>query len=171
MLPSFAITKYNRLIFLTKERWRERDDLLSCVRRHAARAKFTISIDKSSLKRPTLTMQCERSGEYKPPKARKKSNLEGMSSRKCDCLFRLRDLFDKDTNDWWLAMLSGIHNHELVPKLADHLLAGRIKEEEKKRVIDMTKSLALPRNILTDLKQKNKESFMTIIQVYNTRTR
>jgi len=52
----------------------------------------------------------------------------------------LRGFFDKYTNDWWVAMLSGIHNHELAPKLVGHLLAGRIKEEEKKRVIDMTKS-------------------------------
>jgi hypothetical protein len=76
---------------------------------------------------------------------------------KCDCPFRFHRFFEKDTNDWWLTMLSGIHNHDLEPKLADHLIAGRIKEEEKKRVFDITKSLALPRNILTDLKQKNKK--------------
>jgi len=58
-------------------------------------------------------MQCERGGEYKPPKNRKKPNLEGTGSR--------------NTNEWWIAMLSGIHNHELAPKLADHLLASRIK--------------------------------------------
>jgi len=51
--------------------------------------------------------------------------------------------FDKDTNDWWFPILSGIHNHELVPNLVGHLLADRIKEEEKKRVIDMTKILAV----------------------------
>jgi len=51
--------------------------------------------------------------------------------------------FDKDKNDWWVAIISGIHNHELASKLVGHLLAGRIKEEEKKRVIDMTKSLAV----------------------------
>ncbi len=54
-------------------------------------------------------------------------------------------------------MLCGIHNHELAPKLDGHLLEGRLKAEEKKRVIDMTKSLALPGNILTDLKQKSKK--------------
>jgi len=42
---------------------------------------------------------------------------------------------------WLVKLLSGIHNNELAPKLVGHLLAGRIKEEEKKRVIDMTKSL------------------------------
>jgi len=35
----------------------------------------------------------------------------------------------------------------------------------------MTKSLAVPRNILTDLKEKNKESLTTIKQVYTARTR
>ena len=58
--------------FITNERWKERDDLLGWVRRQTARARFTISIDKSSLKRPYLTMQYERSDEYKPPKTRKK---------------------------------------------------------------------------------------------------
>ena len=55
-------------------------------------------------------------------------------------------------------MLCGVHNHELAPNLSGHLLASRLKGEEKQRVIDMTKSLAKPRNILTDLKEKNKES-------------
>ncbi len=68
-------------------------------------------------------------------------------------------------------MLCGVHNHEMVPKLSGHLLAGRLKAEEKQRVIDMTKSLAKPRNILTDLKDKNKESVTLIKQVYNARTR
>jgi len=55
-------------------------------------------------------------------------------------------------------MLCGIHNHELAPKLDGHLLAGKLKAEEKKRVIDMTKSLAVPMNILTDLKEKKTKN-------------
>jgi len=58
-------------------------------------------------------------------------------------------------------MLCGIHNHDLAPKLSDHLLAGRLKAEEKQKVIDMTKSLAKPRNILTDLKEKKQRKFDT----------
>jgi len=48
--------------FTTSERWRHREELLGWVRRQAARAKFTISIDKSSTISPYMTMQCERSG-------------------------------------------------------------------------------------------------------------
>jgi len=68
-------------------------------------------------------------------------------------------------------MLCGIHNHDLAPKLSGHLLVGRLKAEEKQRVIDKTKSLAAPRNIFTDLKEKNKESVTLIKQVYNARNR
>ena len=116
-------------------------------------------------------MQCERSGIYKPPKTRKKPNLEDIDSRKCNCLFRFKGLFDKDINDWWISMLCVMHNHDLEENFQGHLLAGRLSVEEKKKVIDMTKSLAVPRNILTNLKQNNKESVTTIKQVYNMRTR
>jgi len=118
-----------------------------------------------------MTMQCGRSGEYKRPKTRKKPKLEGTDTRKCNCLFRLKCFFEKKTQNWWIAMLCGIHNHYLAPKLSGHLLAGRLKAEEKQRVIDMKKSLAAPRNILMDLKEKNKESVTLIKQVYNARTR
>ena len=118
-----------------------------------------------------MTMQCERSGIYKPPKTRKKPNLEGIDSRKCNCPFRLKDFFDKETNDWWLVMLCGMHNHDLDEKLSGHLIAGRLSVEEKKKVIAMTKSLTVPRNILTNLKQNNEECVTTIKQVYNVRTR
>jgi len=131
-----------RSFFTTIRRWTDREELLGWVRRQAARAGFTISIDKSSTITSYMTMQCERSGEYKPPKTRKKPKLEGTGTRKCNCPFRLKCFFDKKkTQDWWIALLCGIHNHDLAPKLSSHLLAGRLKAEEKQRVIDMTKSL------------------------------
>jgi len=68
-------------------------------------------------------------------------------------------------------MLCGVHNHDLAPNISSHLLAGRLKGEENQRVIDMTKSLAKPRNILMDLKEKNKKSVALIKQVYNARTK
>lgn len=54
-------------------------------------------------------------------------------------------------------MLCGIHNYELMPNLVGHLHAGRLKDGEKKIVIDMTKSLVVPRNILADLKENTKK--------------
>ena len=42
-------------------------------------------------------------------------------------------------------------------KLSGHLIAGRLSADEKKKVIDMTKSLTVPQNILTNFKQNNKK--------------
>jgi hypothetical protein len=96
-----GVEVYTGSFLTTNERWREREYLLGWVRRQVARAEFTISIDKSSLKRSHLTMQRERSDEYKPHKTRKKPNLEGTISTKCECPFRLKCFFDKDTQDLW----------------------------------------------------------------------
>jgi hypothetical protein len=41
--------------FTTNERWKDREELLGWVRRQAARAVFTISIDKSSTIAPYMT--------------------------------------------------------------------------------------------------------------------
>jgi len=87
-------------------------------------------------------------------------NIEGMISRKYDCPFRMCGYFEKNRNDWWLAMLNGVHHHELEPKLGGHLLAGRIKEDEKKRVLDISTSLVLPMIILTNLKKLEEHKYV-----------
>ncbi|AES91911.1 hypothetical protein MTR_4g120790 [Medicago truncatula] len=125
--------------FTTNARWREREELLTWVRRQGVKAGYGVGYT---------------------------THLRQGRNR-----FRLKGFFDKDTNDWWLAMLCGMRNHDLEEKLQGHLIAGRLSAEEKKKVIDMTKSLTVPRNILTNLKENNKESVTTIKQVYNVRTR
>jgi len=68
-------------------------------------------------------------------------------------------------------MLCGMHNHDLEEKLQGHPFPGRLSAEEKEKLIDMRKSLAVPQNILTNFKQNNKESVITIKKVYNVRAR
>ena len=71
-------------------------------------------------------------------------------------------------------MVCGMHNHDLEEedgKLQGHLIEGRLSAEEKTKVIEMRKSLAVPQNILTNLKENNNESVTAIKQVYNVRTR
>jgi len=53
--------------------------------------------------------------------------------------------------------------------VAGHLLAGRLMEDDKKIVHDLTDFLVKPKNILTNLKKKRKESMTNIKQVYNER--
>jgi uncharacterized membrane protein len=55
--------------------------------------------------------------------------------------------------------------------LEGHILAGRLKPDEKECVRQMTRNLVPPRNILSTLKERNKESKTAIKQVYNERQR
>ncbi|AES68347.1 hypothetical protein MTR_3g007220 [Medicago truncatula] len=53
------------------------------------------------------------------------------------------------------------------PKLEGHLLAGSLREKNKKVVADPTKRLEQPKNILMNLKSKRKDGFTNIKQMYN----
>ena len=114
-----------------------------------------------------LELVCERSGEHKVPK--RKVKHEAMRSRKCGCLFKVRGYAVREDNAWKLTILNGAHNHEMVPYVAGHLLAGRLMEDDKKIVHDLTNSSVKPKNILTNLKNKRQEFMTNIKQVYNER--
>jgi len=62
------------------------------------------------------------------------------------------------------------HNHELVKSLVGHPYARRLIKDEKTIIVDMTKSMVKPRNILLTLKEHNANSCTTIKQVYNARS-
>jgi len=53
--------------------------------------------------------------------------------------------------------------------LSGHLLTGRLIEDDKKFVHDLTNSSVKPKNILTNLKKKRQEFMTNIKQVYNER--
>ena len=63
---------------------------------------------------------------------------------------------------WMVKLICGIHNHELVKSLVGHPYAGRLTKDEKNIIVDMTKSMVKPRNILLTLKEHNANSCTTI---------
>ena len=65
-------------------------------------------------------------------------------------------------------LICGIHNHEMTKSLVGHPYVGRLTKE-KKIVVDMTKSMVKPRNILLTLKEYNANNYTTIKQIYNVR--
>ncbi|KAH1199039.1 hypothetical protein GmHk_18G052490 [Glycine max] len=67
-------------------------------------------------------------------------------------------------------LICGIHNHELAKSLVEHPYAGRLTKNEKNIIVDMTKSMVKPRNILLTLKEHNANSCTTIKQIYNARS-
>ena len=73
----------------------------------------------------------------------------------------------RQTNEWGLNILNGVQNHAMEPALEGRILAGRLKEDDKKIVRDLTKSKMLSRNILINLKNKRPHCMTNIKQVYN----
>ena len=67
-------------------------------------------------------------------------------------------------------LICEIHNHELVKSLVGHSYVGRLIKDEKTIIVDMTKSMVKPRNILLTLKEHNVNSCITIKQIYNARS-
>ena len=41
----------------------------------------------------------------------------------------------RKTKEWGLSILNGVHNHVTEPDLEGHILAGRLKEDDKKIVM------------------------------------
>ncbi|KAL5184862.1 hypothetical protein HKD37_17G048497 [Glycine soja] len=111
---------------------------------------------------------CERSGRYK---CRKKEFVRrDTRSRKCGCPFKLRGKPVIGGQGWMVKLICGIHNHELAKSLVGHPYVGRLTKDEKRIIVDMTKSMVKPRNILLTLKEHNANSCTTIKQIYNARS-
>ena len=55
-------------------------------------------------------------------------------------------------DEWVLQVVCGVHNHPAAANLEGHSYAGRLSSEETKLLIDMSKSLVKPRQILSTLK-------------------
>ncbi|KAL5133194.1 putative protein FAR1-RELATED SEQUENCE 10 [Glycine soja] len=115
-----------------------------------------------------VLIECERSGKYK---CRKKEFVRrDTDTRKCDCPFKIHGKPVHGGEGWTVKLICGIHNHELVKTLVGHPYAGRLTDDEKNIIADMTKSNVKPRNILLTLKEHNANSCTTIKQIYNARS-
>jgi len=114
-----------------------------------------------------LLIACERSGQYRP----KKHNLVRActGSRKYGCSFKLRAKLVSGGDGWMVKLICGIHNHEMAKSLVGHPYASRLTKDEKNVVVDMTKSMVKPRNILLTLKEHDNNNYTTIKQIYNTK--
>ncbi len=70
-----------------------------------------------------------------------------------------------------LKVKCGLHNHQLAETLLGHSYVGRLSEEEKKLVHEMTRNNVKPRNVLLTVKGRDKENLSTIRHIYNERQR
>ncbi|AET05296.1 hypothetical protein MTR_8g103800 [Medicago truncatula] len=107
--------------------------------------------------------------EWSSQSVKKKLKHARTGSRKCGCLFMISGYQSKQTKEWGFNILNGVHNHAMESALEGHILAGRLKEDDKKIVRDLTKSKMLRRNILIHLKNKRPHCMTNVKQVYNER--
>ncbi|XP_004517110.1 uncharacterized protein [Cicer arietinum] len=62
--------------------------------------------------------------------------------------------------------MCGLHNHELVNTFENNSFVGRIKEEDKKHVDELTKYHVAPSHILSSFRDRDKENMTNISQIY-----
>ncbi|KAI3832355.1 hypothetical protein MKX03_010812, partial [Papaver bracteatum] len=86
--------------------------------------------------------------------------IRESGTRKCGCPFTLKGVWMAG-DKWKVRVHYGAHNHEIPETLVGH-------SYEKHILVDLTKSGAQPRQVLSTLRQRSKEN-MSIRETYNTR--
>ncbi|KAH1225616.1 hypothetical protein GmHk_11G032466 [Glycine max] len=160
--------------FNTSQVFGTRDDVLQWARSVAHENEFVAIIMMSNThagsrgRSSFVLIGCEMSGQYK---CRKKEFVRrDIESRKCGCPFKLRGKPVHGREGWMVKLICGIHNHELAKFLVGHPYTGQLTKDEKNIIVDMTKSMVKPRNILLTLKEHNVNNCTTIKQIYNARS-
>ncbi|BBG95640.1 Myzus persicae-induced lipase 1, partial [Prunus dulcis] len=160
--------------FTTDEIFKSRDALVEWTRDRGNSNGLVIIIKNSDAggagnKKPRIKFCCEKGGVYKrkiDENVHKKRRLRSSGTKKCGCPFLLRGVSLGDNDEWKLEVVCGVHNHD-----AAKSNARRLSEEEKALLVDMSKSLAKPKDILRTIKQKDGLNETTMKTIYNVRQR
>ncbi|XP_028119767.1 protein FAR1-RELATED SEQUENCE 5-like [Camellia sinensis] len=121
-----------------------------------------------------MYLACEKSGQYR---ATKKLKHDGNNTsritgtEKCGCPFDMRVHRFTTRDEWTLTVVCGLHNYPLTKHLKGHTYAGRLSKDEKALLIDMSKSMVRPKEILVTLKQRDALNVSTLKTIYNVRHR
>ncbi|XP_028053365.1 PKS-NRPS hybrid synthetase CHGG_01239-like [Camellia sinensis] len=163
-----------------EEVFKSKEELLGWVRDVGRKNGFVIVIKTSDYggghRTPRIFLACERSGQYRAHK-----KLEGDDSskkivkitgtKKCGCPFELRARKLMANDDWLVDVACGMHNHAPAKHFEEHSFAGRLSEEETSLLVDISKSMVRPKEILVTLKRKDALNVTTMKTIYNVRHR
>ncbi|XP_028071453.1 uncharacterized protein LOC114273835 [Camellia sinensis] len=151
--------------------FKSKDELLNWVREVGKRNGLVIVIKTSDYgggkKRPKMYLACERSGQYRVKKKLKhddNNTSRTTGTKKCGCPFDMRAHRFTTNDEWTLTVVYELHNHPPAEHLEGHSYAGRLSKDEKALLIDMSKSMVRPKEILVTLKQRDAP-------IYNVRHR
>ncbi|MFQ6660427.1 hypothetical protein Gotur_028958, partial [Gossypium turneri] len=104
-----------------------------------------------------VTLICDRGGEYKFKESSKKSG-----TKKTNCKFLLVGSYLKQYDGWTLRVICDQHNHPPAQHMEGHAYARRLKENQKKLLVDLTSKNVTPRDILSTLKEQDENNVSTL---------
>jgi len=166
--PVVAVCIDQREHFTIKHKFATRNDLLEWVREKDRKLGFSTIIGKSDNggngRSAFVTLIYEREGSYTEYKRKSRRKIAG--SVKCECLFRLRRYLSTG-GDWSLRVGDGKHNHDMTDVLKGYKTVGRLNPNECVHLEEMVDSNIPPRQMLTNLKKRNRTTSNTIKHVYN----
>ncbi|KAL4576041.1 hypothetical protein LXL04_012129 [Taraxacum kok-saghyz] len=96
---------------------------------------------------------CDRGREYKAT-----NTIRVFGSKKINCNFQLEGKYSKEYNHWMFKVICDEHNHPPAQHLEGHPYARRLSADETRLVADLTRKNVTPRNILSTLKEQNKNN-------------
>lgn len=120
------------------------------------------SYSSDAMRKPSLTLGCERSGQYRVDNKSKKvcvdAKVRGTGTKKCQCQFQLKGTKLPNDNDWMLEVVCGVHNYSATNDLEGHSYIGRLSKEEYSLLNNMSKSYMRP-CLLVTMKQKRSPQY------------
>ncbi|KAM1005739.1 hypothetical protein ACFX1T_002602 [Malus domestica] len=161
--------------FTTYVIFKTRESLMQWAREAGKRNGFVIVTIRSDMgsksTKPRVTLGCERGGRFKEKKTRAAKKRRGTGTKKCGCPFTLKGEKSANGDGWMLKVVCGVHNHASTEYPDGRSYAGRLSEQETSLLIDLSKSLVRPKEILSTLKQRDELNATTIRTIYNARQR
>jgi len=152
----------HRKHFTTNQRFARHSDLLEWVWEESRKLGFTTVIGKSDKggngRSVFVTVICERWGSYTEYKKLTWRKIVG--SVKCECLFQLRSYL-LIAGDWSLKVCDGRQNHDMEDVLKGHKTTRRLNPNERIHLHKMRESNVPPRQMITNLRKRNKNTSTT----------
>ena len=108
---------------------------------------------------------CDRGREYKAT-----NTIRASGSKKINCNFQLEGKYSKEYNQWMLRVICDEHNHPSTQHMEGHPLVRRLSVDETRFVADLTRKNVTPRNILSTLKDQNKNNVSCDRSLFKSRT-
>ncbi|KAH1129710.1 hypothetical protein J1N35_001088 [Gossypium stocksii] len=150
--------------FFTDRVFESREELMQWVQNTTFSLCYIIVTRRSKAKEngvvSCVTLICD--CEYKFKESSKKSG-----TKKTNCKFRLVGSYVKQYDGWTLRVICDQHNHPPAQHMKGHAYARRLKENEKKLLVDLTSKNITPRDILSTLKEQDENNVSTLKTIYN----